>query len=619
MIRAAVLVGLIARAAAPATLLAAGSVPAEGLHARYRADAGRTIDDNGVVRAWAGVPSDGAPARPLDRHVGQPLAIPVTTPRGAETITRFDGNSALWASSGDWGRLDGERTVSAYVRVARLADGFLFDGSTQAGMTRARVRANRWEAGATPGPIGNAGAAGAATHPLTPGVWQAHVWRFSPDGDGLRVIHRIADGVAVTGRVERAAPLAGFILGADVTTVRGLACDVAEVIVHARALTAAEEDGVLEHLGTRWGSPARIGGEPPDPSADPRLFTRVLRAAGDEGVHTYRIPGLAVSAKGTLIAVFDLRHRGGGDLPGDIDVGVLRSTDRGETWGPVARALDFDAAVPGSRGNGVGDPAVLADPVTGRIIIAALSSRGNRAWNGSGPGLTPEETGQFMLTRSDDDGLTWSAPVSITPQVKDPAWRLCFNGPGNGIVLSDGSYVFPAQYRDARGVSRSCAVRSRDRGDTWTILPAAWPDGPPTSEAAVAEAPDGALVISMRDEGRSGKRAWARWEWDAARASGTWTRAWHDLPDPTCMASLVRHPSGELLFSNPASAAGRRNLTLRRSRDGGATWSAGSVLEPGGAMYSSLAVLPNGDVAILHESGPARGLVFSRFPLDWIK
>ncbi|NQV31765.1 MAG: hypothetical protein HQ515_03680, partial [Phycisphaeraceae bacterium] len=60
-----------------------------------------------------------------------------------------------------------------------------------------------------------------------------------------------------------------------------------------------------------------------------------VRQGGDDGVHTYRIPGLATTTKGTLIGVYDIRHRSGGDLPGDIDVGMSRSTDGGQTWEPM--------------------------------------------------------------------------------------------------------------------------------------------------------------------------------------------------------------------------------------------------------------------------------------------
>ena len=58
--------------------------------------------------------------------------------------------------------------------------------------------------------------------------------------------------------------------------------------------------------------------------------------------------------------------------------------------------------------DGIGDPSILTDRVTGTIWVAATWSHGNRSWFGSGPGLEPEETGQLMLVKSTDDGLTWS-------------------------------------------------------------------------------------------------------------------------------------------------------------------------------------------------------------------
>ncbi len=41
-----------------------------------------------------------------------------------------------------------------------------------------------------------------------------------------------------------------------------------------------------------------------------------LRTAGDDGVKCYRIPGVDTTRKGSLIAVYDVRHRSGRDLPG---------------------------------------------------------------------------------------------------------------------------------------------------------------------------------------------------------------------------------------------------------------------------------------------------------------
>lgn len=340
--------------------------------------------------------------------------------------------------------------------------------------------------------------------------------------------------------------------------------------------------------------------------ADDAIFRKVLRQAGDDGVKSYRIPGLATSKAGTLLAVFDIRHNGPADLPGNIDVGLLRSTDGGETWSKMQTILDYDQREEGAQGNGVGDPTILVDHKTGTIFVAALWSRGNRAWNGSGPGLKPSETGQFVLTKSTDDGHTWSPPINITEQVKDPAWRLCFQGPGAGIQTKDGTLIFPAQFRAADGTPHSCFIFSRDGGEKWQMSPPAIPAKPPTSEAQIAELTGGGLLLTMRDESRSGKRAWAKWDWAKAAKGGeaklgTWSEPWFTVPDPTCMASLFRHPDGELYFTNPNSPTKRVALTLRHSTDDGRTWSAGRLIDPRGCMYSCLTALPDGRLGILYE------------------
>jgi len=356
------------------------------------------------------------------------------------------------------------------------------------------------------------------------------------------------------------------------------------------------------------------------------VVRQVLRKPGEQGVHTSRIPGLAVTPSGTVLAVFDLRHQSPADLPQDIDVGLMRSTDNGDTWSAAKPILDFDRNEPDSSGNGVGDPAILVDQRTGTIYVAALWSHGNRGWKGSGPGLSPQETGQLVLTKSTDDGVTWSAPFNITAGIKgrDPKWRLFFCGPGNGIQTRDGRLVFAAQYREAAGPPHACLLSSIDQGETWKVSPAAIPHDPPTSEAQVAELPDGSLVLTMRNESKSGVRAWSRWTWkDSAETAlsstdpeGEWSEPWFTLPDPTCMASLVSHPSGVLLFSNPAHEQDRIQLTVRTSGDGGRTWSSGKLIEPGDAMYSSLAVLKDGRVAVLYETEGT--LTLARFPLEWL-
>lgn len=400
------------------------------------------------------------------------------------------------------------------------------------------------------------------------------------------------------------------------------------VAVPAAIAVAAAALLLTVPLGARQGRPAVVppAGAPSvsaKSGAPPSPVRTVVKRAGEDSVHTWRIPGLAATPAGTLIAVFDMRRKGSGDLPADIDVGATRSTDNGATWGPTTVVLDFDAAEGGAMGNGVGDPAVLVDDRTGRIIVAALWSRGDRGWQGSGPGLSPDETGQLVMSHSDDDGLTWSPPRNVTAAVagRNPRWRLFFTGPGRGLRLTGGALVFAAQYRDADGTPRSCFLYSTDGGGSWAASAAAIPDGVPTSEAQIAELPDGSLLMSMRNESRSGKRAWARYAWTDSLANGAWSEPWFAVTDPTCMASLVRHPIGLLLHSNPNSAAERVALTVRASVDGGRIWTDGRVIDPGPSGYSCMAVLPDGSVGVLYEAGRAtelETLTFARFTIDWL-
>lgn len=357
----------------------------------------------------------------------------------------------------------------------------------------------------------------------------------------------------------------------------------------------------------------------PNPASGP-IAKRIgynVRDAGDDGVRGYRIPGLAATLRGTLIAVYDIRRHGMGDLPGDIDVGMSRSTDGGQSWEPMKVIIDMG---PPHDQNGVGDPAVLVDKTDNTIWVAALWSKGNRAWSGSGPGMSPDETGQFVLVNSRDDGLTWSEPIVITPQIKDPKWRLVFQCPGNGITLRDGTLVFPAQFKDENDVPYSTLVYSKDHGQTWNIGSGAKSN---TTEAQIAELNDGSLMLNMRDN---------RGGWRSVCVTRDLGRTWQEhptsrcaLPEPVCMASFIRFSSildGDtrniLLFSNPATAGGRRNMTIKASLDEGMTWPQQYhtvFYEPPCAGYSCMTRIDKHTVGILYEGGDSALLIFEKFPI----
>lgn len=360
----------------------------------------------------------------------------------------------------------------------------------------------------------------------------------------------------------------------------------------------------------------KIQTAPADFAGYSQRIGRALRNAGDDKVISYRIPGLETTKAGTLIAVYDIRYNSSVDLQEDVDVGMSRSVDGGQSWEPMRVIMDMGkyGGKPEDQ-NGIGDPSVLVDRQTGDIWVAALWLHGypkQRAWNASQPGMEPSETGQLMLSKSSDDGQTWSSPINITRQVKDPSWRLCFQGPGRGITMADGTLVFPAQYKDSAGLPHATILCSKDHGQTWKMGKAAYPN---TTEAQVVEPEPGTVMLNMRDN-RGGFRTIC-----TTRDLGeTWTEhpsSRSALREPVCNASIIKHVyHGKpiLFFVNPDAADGRHHMTIKASMDGGLSWPLQKQLlldELRGSGYPSLTMIDEEHIGIVYEGSQA-DLVFEK-------
>lgn len=372
----------------------------------------------------------------------------------------------------------------------------------------------------------------------------------------------------------------------------------------------------------------------------PLYFGKVLRYAGQDNCHTYRIPGLVTTKSGTLIAVYDNRYNRSKDLQEDIDIGMSRSTDGGQSWEPMKVIMDMNeyGGLP-EQLNGTGDPCILYDHNTNTLWVAALWMSGASAdqmlWYASKPGITPEETGQFLLVKSTDDGVTWSEPVSITGQIKDPSWQLLLQGPGRGLVMKNGTLVFPAQFKTDLGTPaidggrftcHSTIVYSSDGGSTWNIGTGAKPN---TTEAQVVELSDGSLMLNMRDDrnraekGATNGRA-VSVTCDMGKTWTTHPSSNSALPEPNCMASLISADivvNGEkkhvLFFSNPDSKSSRTNMTIKASLDEGLTWPEEYQLElyeDDCYGYSCLTVIDNKHIGILYEG--TGELYFQKIPVE---
>ncbi len=365
-----------------------------------------------------------------------------------------------------------------------------------------------------------------------------------------------------------------------------------------------------------------------------------VRNKGQDNCDTYRIPGLITTKKGTLIGVYDNRYNNSFDLQEHVDIGMSRSTDGGESWEPMKVIMDMGewGGKPQNL-NGIGDPSILYDHNTNTIWVAALWMSGldtnKRLWWASGPGMTPEETGQFILTKSTDDGLTWSPPINITSQIKDPNWQLLLQGPGKGITLDDGTLVFPAQFKSNIGVKaldggvytcHSTIVYTKDQGKNWQIGTGAKSN---TTEAQVVQLTDGSLMLNMRDDrNRTDKSSTNGRAISVTKDLGkTWMvhpTSNSVLTEPNCMASLISadlRVNGKnqkvIFFSNPNHNSKRSDMTIKTSLDEGLTWPEKYQIKLNGETgygYSCLTMVDEKTVGILYEG--TKDLYFQKISVD---
>ena len=322
--------------------------------------------------------------------------------------------------------------------------------------------------------------------------------------------------------------------------------------------------------------------------AEEPVSKQVLFRAGEDGYSGYRIPALVVTKSGTLLAFCEARRNSLNDT-GDIDTVLRRSTDGGRTWAPMQIVADAGPDV-------CGNPCPVVDRDSGTILLPLTQNKGDGPEPDILKGKAPPRT--VWLTKSTDDGLTWSPPVEISDATRQPDWRWYATGPGHGIQLRSGRIIVPCDHSTGPDVDdwHSHVIYSDDAGASWQI--GGILEGR-TNECIAVELEDGRIYLDMRNYRKTNLRAVST----SADAGLTWAPV-KDAPaliEPVCQASTVRCGNA-ILFSNPASKK-RENMTVKISRDEAETWTVVKTLHPGPAAYSDLAVLPGNTIACLYEAG----------------
>lgn len=343
-----------------------------------------------------------------------------------------------------------------------------------------------------------------------------------------------------------------------------------------------------------------------------KLFVR-----GHEGYDTYRIPSITVTTKGTVLAVCEGRKNSSVDS-GDIDIVLKRSEDNGKTWSK-------QQVIRNDGSNTCGNPCMVVDSETGTIWLLSTWNNG-RDQEYQIIDQTSIDTRRIFVMHSTDDGIKWSKPLEITDDVKKPEWTWYATGPGSGIRIKNKKFknrlIIPCDHIEA-GTKHyySHIIYSDDHGKTWH-LGGRTPEHQ-VNECEAVELTGGRIMLNMRNYDPS-----MRFRQTAFSDDGglSWNKQQFDtaLIEPICQAAIERYCGSDdngksiILFSNPASRDKRINMTLRVSLDEGKTWKVLKTLHKGASAYSDLAVMHNGNIAVLYEAGienPYETIVFAQLPV----
>jgi len=338
--------------------------------------------------------------------------------------------------------------------------------------------------------------------------------------------------------------------------------------------------------------------------------TSTVFSSGDFGSLYFRIPFMAVTKNGTIIAGSDIRYDGKSDF-GNHDIGIARRVDKGKTWIDKQVIISHNNITVDSR---VMDACIIYNEVQDKIYIFAVKLDDNVIWYDK----TDKTNWDLVYVTSDDDGLTWSAETSIASVIDSFTDRVIFlTGVGSGIVMNDGTIVLPIQSSKV-GQSphrmQSGIVYSQDGGLTWKMSQSLLPEL--SSECNVVEYEDGKLLINTRNDDKEKRNLYF------TEDLGTiWVPTKSNYPaDPERLlqitgvqGSMIKAnlPNGKqkIVFSNPHTLNGlypynRKNISVQTSDDGGEKWNMITSVLPGESNgYSCLAGYGNKIYILLEIDG----------------
>ena len=334
------------------------------------------------------------------------------------------------------------------------------------------------------------------------------------------------------------------------------------------ALVARSDDN-----GVTWETPIRLG-----------------RAGDYRGYYDMRTQ-IATDGKGTWIALWTAFHYDLAQQAMDADLMVSRSGDNGRTWtgpDPLDTSLSMEVNLDEY-------PSLTTDRV-GNWLVAWTSSQSELSASPN----TPNDV-EALVSRSSDNGRTWTAPSAIDPNAASPFWRnrnvrVATDGSGRWIAVWQNSGVgyFPigGGYWFDRAADVMSAV-SDDGGTSWSA-----PIHLAPLESQAQDSPEvvgdgaGNWIIAWNSVGSLGRdqdilfvrsvdegNTWsapAALNTDAATDSGTEAR-------PRLVADRRGNWMATWVSSNDLDESDDGDIMMSTSADAGQTWTSPSPLNSNAA------------------------------------
>lgn len=327
----------------------------------------------------------------------------------------------------------------------------------------------------------------------------------------------------------------------------------------------------------------------------------------DENYFVYRIPGIIVTNKGTVIIYCEARRTA--DDWALMDIVMKRSEDHGKTFGsPVLLVRGTE------KHHAVNNPVMVQDK-NGRIHFLYCE---DYAIKGGG----------VFERCSDDDGISWSEKKEIT-YATAPEYRNVFAlGPGHGICTQNGTLIIPfwmvpkkfGQIVEAHTPSVIGTIYSDDNGETWAlgeVLEAEEGIESP-NETSLCQLPDGKIYLNTRCAmprcrgyaiGENGYSGWERIKTDER------------LPDPCCFGSVLLYNDGvhpkSVLFVNCESQTERANVVLKGSDDGLKSWRFRLTIDSERGGYADVAADRSSKIVyVYYETDYGKEDFLVAFPYD---